>query len=356
MRSYGTRRKMKFNRSWLAPALFLALVASVPGIVNAAPDNRSPMLVRTGGQPASSASPPPSASAPTLWTLLADAKLESVDLKDSTSSFGLGARYRAPSTETMLIIRKGTADTLTGSLHDHAFGAFILSPDNTKIGITFRLDWFHNSGVYCVEDKPGGNCQANTVVHGLRTGAYMQLKAGMADITSTAAGLTSASLAAGALGVGFSGRFEDEFVLDGTSRPLVLGFWFGPTVRLIGGDLTEDQRQTLLGSGAPVWFGLEAGALLRLGTFDLTGELSWIGFDNSNAVVGLERLQVVPSIKFSLPFDVLSAPASSATAATPEAKPAAENGAAVPPSTTPTATASTTAGTGPTPSVPPTVP
>jgi hypothetical protein len=66
--------------------------------------------------------------------------------------------------------------------------------------------------------------------------------------------------------------------------------------------LTEDQRLATFGTSSLLWAGLEAGGLLRLGEFDLSASLSWIGYDTKNAIAGLARLQVVPSISFSLPI------------------------------------------------------
>jgi hypothetical protein len=221
----------------LAAAAFVPLSASlVQG------EDLAAVTVRTGGEPASSSSIVRAAnSTPTHWTRLADAKLESVSLQDSTSTFGIGLRYRSASTETSLIVRKGTADTISGPTGAHGFGAFMLAPASARIGLSFRVDSFSNTGVWCPKQvfEQYQGCPQSEVTHGLRYGAYVRLDAGMANITNTDMGptqVTNASFAASALGLGLSSRFEDEFVLDGTARPLILGMWIGGTSRLLGGD------------------------------------------------------------------------------------------------------------------------
>lgn len=247
---------------------------------------------------------PPS---PTQWTLLADAKLQSVSMQDASSSFGLGLRYATPHWETALVLRKGVVDSLTAAPLDRQFGSFVLAPDTAKVGVTFRVDWYSGTGVYC---RPDCDPTRKDVVyiHALRHGVYASLDAGETTVGSNDATVKIAHtmLASSAISFGYSGQIQDEVTLGDSKYPVALRFWVGPTFRIVGGDLTQDERRNLLGGAAWMFFGGEAGAMVRLGTFDLITKLTWIGLDQHDAVAGLERLQLTPSIHFSLPFSVLS--------------------------------------------------
>lgn len=265
------------------------------------------------------------AASSTAWTLIADAKLQSVGLNDSTSSFGLGARYHTFNSELSLLVRKGVADSVVSRPRDHAFGAFVLSPETAKLGLSFRWDAFWNSGWKCVSTKPdtprGKACEDpdHSIEHTARWGGFVSVNAGQVSISTNTSSLPGtdmiegATLVSAAITLGLSFRYEDDFVLQGIHRPFVLGLWLGPTSRIVGGDLSQDQRKQLFGSSALSFWGVEAGGLVRLGTADLIAKLSWIGLDKSDSVAGLERLQIVPSVQFSLPLDILTPTSQSAS-------------------------------------------
>jgi hypothetical protein len=256
-----------------------------------------------------------------VWTILADSKIQSVDIQDSSSSFGVGAMHQGQYEETSLIIRKGTSDTLTDQSGARVFGAFVLAPETAKLGASARHWWFGNRNLACrsreavlVSKHACDSDVPHDIVTIWRYGLYSSVDVGMTNITSPSSGLNGASLVAGAMTIGFALRRDDDITIGEIARPVALGFWLGPTVRIVGGDLSEDQRGALLNNRSWLYGGVEVGGLVRLANFTLTAKVSWIGKDNGDSVSGLSRLQFVPSVQFILPFDIVEGGAKSSQA------------------------------------------
>lgn len=272
-------------------------------------------IVPLGGVPAATAraareSKPSEAVVTGAWTILADSKIQSVDIQDSSSSFGVGVMHQGKFEETSLVIRKGTADSLTDRTGSRVFGAFVLAPETAKLGASARHWWLWNDGLACRAPRDVvAHKRACDVPHDVvsvwRYGLYASVDVGMTNVSSAAAGLDGASLVAGAGTVALALRREDDITLGGVARPVALGLWLGPTLRVLGGDLSGNERSRLLANSAPAYVGVELGGLVRLANFNLSAKISWIGGDNRYSVAGLSRLQFTPSVQFILPFDIL---------------------------------------------------
>ncbi|HEY2410117.1 MAG TPA: hypothetical protein VGI10_29135 [Polyangiaceae bacterium] len=294
--------------------------------------------------PAGGAAPPPKGQLRVgTWSLMADAQLQSIQLSDLTTSFGLGVAYRTLRTDTSIIIRKGTQSSLEGAALSADFGHFALDPAAANVGASFRGMYFVNSGRYLCKA-----CDPVSTYPGLQVGlrfsvdvGQTQLKATLPDGTVDNEGLSAAAFTAGLVA-----RVSDKFTSDGVERPIALGLYISAASHLVGGDLVAQERKDIFGNDALLYYGVEGGLFFQLASAEVTMKISDL-VPNGDRVRGLTGFQLIPRVSFSLPFDIVqydgakpaSGTASPDAAAGADGSAAAAGGTAQPTPPTPPAAA-----------------
>jgi len=280
--------------------------------------------------PAGGAAPKPDKVRTGNWSLMADTQLQSIQFSDLSTSFGFGVGYRSVYTDSLAIIRKGTVATLEGNALASDYGHFVLDPAAANVGATGRFMYFANSGKRCKVD-----CSATDPVYtGLQLGLIVAVNVGQTKTRATLPDgtLIEENLVGGSALAGGVVRVSGTITGD-VERPVALGAYFGLAPHVVGGDMTAQQRKDVLGDRSSVYFGIEGGLFFQLASAYVTMRMSQI-WPNDNPVKGLTGFQLIPSIVFSLPFDIVSyEPKQDDKKGTPDtsqppAAPAASSGAA----------------------------
>lgn len=248
----------------------------------------------------------------TVWTFAADTRVESVALSDVESALGLGLTYDTPRSQTRVIIRRGTNQSLVlKSAPSHESGTLLLSPQSLGLGVTAEFQKYFNAGYWCyTKSKKSKECDTSQPkVFNPQLGFYAQLNAGYGNAEVGAddemADATNFHLTAVHLSGGFALRIYNSFGAKKTRFPVGISLTTGPSLRWAGGDLNRAERKMLFGgSGQPLFFGWDLGFRVQIAS-------AWIGVTLSatygtERVAGLTSAQVSPFLSFSLPFSIVT--------------------------------------------------
>lgn len=254
------------------------------------------------------------------WTIVAATAVNAIDIDSPSASLGL--EYNVPLRTNRIFLRKDLSENeVTGAWGDRAFGRALLVPSLANFSLSLRSEfrpWLLRlrCKVDCnsIDADTAKRDDEKSVVAQRSVGVYGSIEVGSATATATQPDGTTVSghIVPIAMSAGLVYRHDGTTRLSSVlgNRVVVTGY-VGPTVRLIGSEMTDRERIQVLSTKAASFWGGEAGLGIQVGDVLIDYRVTYLDNYRSHNdtpdphVPGLTGFQAQLSLAFMLPTEVL---------------------------------------------------